>query len=324
MPAKPAKSTTSAAQAGTDTIEARLRKLEDVPPKPPDKPASVPGARSGRGRKGRVVGRGGRGAAAGAGAPQFKCLCCGKFGCVPSTCPHANEEARREYKERKAAREAAREGVNSEKAMRRLQQGALAVGVSEDEVSSGEENVDNCLPSLSSSLSPPSSSVPMLGVIHYQMPLEMPAVSASLEIEVLNSLKHITVAPALPPYLRAGLVQYNDLVVHLYNTQCTVQPSTAAGAVVDTGAQRGAAKYKSEIVSYTGKSHSMVGALGTTKSMPGIVMGCETRDITGKVLTIIVPDESVNDASLTDSLIPVGRLKEAGFKVIFRIPQRGP
>ena len=324
VPAKPAKSTTSAAQAGTDTIEARLRKLEDVPPKPPDKPASVPGARSGRGRKGRVVGRGGRGAAAGAGAPQFKCLCCGKFGCVPSTCPHANEEARREYKERKAAREAAREGVNSEKAMRRLQQGALAVGVSEDEVSSGEENVDNCLPSLSSSLSPPSSSVPMLGVIHYQMPLEMPAVSASLEIEVLNSLKHITVAPALPPYLRAGLVQYNDLVVHLYNTQCTVQPSTAAGAVVDTGAQRGAAKYKSEIVTYTGKSHSMVGALGTTKSMPGIVMGCETRDITGKVLTIIVPDESVSDASLTDSLIPVGRLKEAGFKVIFRIPSEAP
>ena len=65
----------------------------------------------------------------------------------------------------------------------------------------------------------------------------------------------------------------------------------------------------------------MVGALGTTKSMPGIVMGCETRDITGKVLTIIIPDEAVSDASLTDSLIPVGRLKEAGFKVI---SQRGP
>jgi hypothetical protein len=33
-----------------------------------------------------------------------------------------------------------------------------------------------------------------------------------------------------------------------------------------------------------------------------------------------VPDESVSDPTLTDSLIPVGRLKEDGFDVSFRIP----
>ena len=49
-------------------------------------------------------------------------------------------------------------------------------------------------------------------------------------------------------------------------------------------------------------------------------MGCETIDIAGRPLTLIVPDESVSDASLTDSLLPVGRLKEAGFTVEFRIP----
>ena len=75
----------------------------------------------------------------------------------------------------KAAREAAREGVNAEKAMRRLQQGALAVGVvSEDEVSSEEENVDNCLSSpppihLTLLPLPLNKLCPHWVVIHYQM-----------------------------------------------------------------------------------------------------------------------------------------------------------
>ena len=333
-PAKP-KNAAPAAQPGD--IEARLRKLEALPPKPPDKPTR------GRGRGGRTAGRGGRGGAAGAAGaavPQFKCLCCGKVGCIPSTCPHGNEEARREYKERKAAREAAREGVNAEKAMRRLQQGALAVGVvSEDEVSSEEENVDNCLSSPPPSISPPSSSsqqaVPTLGVIHYQMasdlspPLEVEALTSSTDKEnALPSkrIARITVAPILPQFLRAGLATYKDNVIHLYQAQCRVQPAPDAkdavsqGAVVDTGAQRGAAKRKSEILKYTGNTHKMVGALGKPVHMRGIIMGCETIDTMGKPLTLIVPDESVSDASLTDSLLPVGRLKEAGFDVRFRIP----
>ncbi len=43
----------------------------------------------------------------------------------------------------------------------------------------------------------------------------------------------------------------------------------------------------------------------------------ETIDVNGLPFT---PDESVSDPTLTDSLIPVGRLKEDGFDVSFRIP----
>jgi hypothetical protein len=62
------------------------------------------------------------------------------------------------------------------------------------------------------------------------------------------------------------------------------------------------------------------GALGHAKTLPGIIMGCETIDVNGRPFTLIVPDESVSDPTLTDSLIPVGRLKEDGFDVSFRIP----
>jgi hypothetical protein len=49
-------------------------------------------------------------------------------------------------------------------------------------------------------------------------------------------------------------------------------------------------------------------------------MGCETIDESGGAFTLIVPDDSVSNSTLTDSLILVGRLKEDRFDVIFRIP----
>jgi hypothetical protein len=91
------------------------------------------------------------------------------------------------------------------------------------------------------------------------------------------------------------------------------------GPVVNTGAQRGAAKYASEIVARTGNSHNMIGALGDAKTLP-IIMGCETINIKGLPFTLIIPDESVSDPTRTDILSPVGRLKEDGFHVSFRIP----
>jgi hypothetical protein len=63
---------------------------------------------------------------------------------------------------------------------------------------------------------------------------------------------------------------------------------TEKGPVVDTGAQRGAAKHPSEIVNHTGNSHNMIGALGNAKILPGIIMGCETIDINGQPFTLIV------------------------------------
>ena len=72
----------------------------------------------------------------------------------------------------------------------------------------------------------------------------------------------ISVAPVLPPYLRTGLAKHGDSMVHIYNTQFRIMPDRASkkrlaqlvekGPVVDTGTQRGAAKYASEIVARTG------------------------------------------------------------------------
>ncbi len=90
--------------------------------------------------------------------------------------------------------------------------------------------------------------------------------------------------------------------------------------MVDTDVQRGAAKHLSEIVAQTGNNHKMIGALGHAKTLSGIIMGCETVDVNGLPFTLVVPDESVSDPTLTDSLIPVGRLKEDGFDVSFQIP----
>jgi hypothetical protein len=122
--------------------------------------------------------------------------------------------------------------------------------------------------------------------------------------------------------MRPGLARHGETVVHIYKTQCRIMPNCCSekGPVVYTGAQRGAAKHPSEIATHTGNSHNMIGALGDAKILPGIIMGCETIDTNGRPFTLIVPDELVSDPTLTDSLIPVGRLKEEGFDVSFRIP----
>jgi len=59
-------------------------------------------------------------------------------------------------------------------------------------------------------------------------------------------------------------------------------------------------------------------AVGPAKHMTGILMGAETQDSHG----IVVPDVSVYDPAMSDSLIPVGRLIEAGFLVNHRIPSQ--
>ena len=55
--------------------------------------------------------------------------------------------------------------------------------------------------------------------------------------------------------------------------------------------------------------------------MKGILMGCSTVDIQRIPLTLVIPDESVSDPLLSDSLVSAGRLMEAGFGVIFRLPK---
>jgi hypothetical protein len=305
------------------SMEARLRRLEagggGKPPDkpPPDKTTSGPprGGGRGRGRGGPPRGRGGRAGGKDPTALNGGCFCCGQVGCKPSTCPKGDPVSQKAHADKIAARERA----NSQKQVRRLQG---ACNVSDDEIfSSDEENAEHCFSSLFSSPHLPLSNSELspetfptfLGTVCYDL-----AHDSDMPIERAC----IAVAPVLPPFMHPGLARHGNTVVHLYKTQCQIMPHdrTKKGPVVDTGAQRGAAKHPSEIVNHTGNSHNMIGALGNAKILPGIIMGCETIDINGQPFTLIVPNESVCDPTLTDSLIPVGRLKEDGFDVSFRIP----
>jgi hypothetical protein len=106
----------------------------------------------------------------------------------------------------------------------------------------------------------------------------------------------------------------------MYPMQCAMKRSDVV-AVLDTGAQRSAAKYPAEILQHTQTSHSIQGAFGRPTSMKGILMGCHIMDMHGTPLTFVIPHESISDPLLSDSLISAGRLMEAGFGAIFRIAQ---
>ena len=103
-----------------------------------------------------------------------------------------------------------------------------------------------------------------------------------------------------------------------FNAKCAEKQPL--GAVLDTGAQRGATGTVTEILNRTGTTLNMQPAVGNVKRMTGILMGTETVDQFGKPLILVVPDVSVYDPKMSDSLISAGRLMEAGYKVNFRIP----
>ena len=93
-----------------------------------------------------------------------------------------------------------------------------------------------------------------------------------------------------------------------------------SGAVIDTGAQRGATGNRSEILQKTDTTLKMQPAVGPAKHMKGILMGAETIDMHGTPFVLVVPDVSAFDPDMSDSLVSAGRLMEKGFRVIFRIP----
>jgi len=101
----------------------------------------------------------------------------------------------------------------------------------------------------------------------------------------------------------------------------SVHSSTALlGAVMDTGAQRGATGARTEILQKTGHTLTMQPAIAPSKRMTGIVMGTETVDQHGVPYVLVIPDVSVFDPGMSDSLVSAGRLMEADYGVIFRIP----
>ena len=63
-------------------------------------------------------------------------------------------------------------------------------------------------------------------------------------------------------------------------------------------------------------------AVCPAKHMIVILRSVETQDSHGNPCVLVVPDVSVYDLAMSDSLIPVGCLIEAGFTVIHRIPSQ--
>ena len=99
-------------------------------------------------------------------------------------------------------------------------------------------------------------------------------------------------------------------------------PNRILGGVLDSVAQRGATGRKSEILKHTSTSLLMQPAVGPAKHMTGILMGAETQESHGKPFVLVLPDVSVYDLAMSDSLIPVGRLVETGFSVNHKIPSQ--
>jgi len=96
-------------------------------------------------------------------------------------------------------------------------------------------------------------------------------------------------------------------------------PNRILGGVLDSGAQRGTTWRKSEILKHMGMSLLMQPAVGPAKHMTGILMGADSH---GKPFVLVVPDVSVYDPAMSDSLIPVGHLIDADFSVNHRIPSQ--
>jgi len=113
------------------------------------------------------------------------------------------------------------------------------------------------------------------------------------------------------------ILQHVDNILKFDTKYSDIQP---LGAVLDTRAQRGATGTPAEILSRTGTTLNMQQAVGTANKMTGILMGAETIDQHCKSFMLVVPDVSVYDPGMSDSLISAGRLMEAGYNVNFRIP----
>ena len=89
---------------------------------------------------------------------------------------------------------------------------------------------------------------------------------------------------------------------------------------MDTGAQRCATGARTEILQKTGHTLTMQPAVGPSKRMTSILMGTETIDQHGVPCVLVIPDVLVFDPGMYDSLVSAGRLMEADYGVIFRIP----
>ena len=89
---------------------------------------------------------------------------------------------------------------------------------------------------------------------------------------------------------------------------------------MDTVAQRKTTGTSTEILNRTGTTLNMqpAQAVGTAKKMTGILIGAHTIDQHGKLFILVVPDVSVYDPGMSDSLISAGTPNGGGLQREFQ------
>jgi hypothetical protein len=108
--------------------------------------------------------------------------------------------------------------------------------------------------------------------------MHTPPLHASDHITILSQSREAL--PSSNKLLTFRSPAHGNSIVHMYPIQFVLNNSTPnIGAVLDTGAQRSAAKNPEEILRHTNSSHTMQGDFGKSTTMKGILMGCSTVDI---------------------------------------------
>ena len=89
---------------------------------------------------------------------------------------------------------------------------------------------------------------------------------------------------AIQPAVTANLSSQNPKIYAILKKM----PNRILGGVLDSGAQRRATGWKSEILKHTGTSLLKQPAVGPAKQITGILMGAETQDSHGKPFVLVV------------------------------------
>ena len=306
-------------QHDTGDVDARLRALEQK------QGAQGDGRRDRLNRRNRRRGPPDRSPSPPA-SPSRVCFSCGASDHVAGSlsCPKIDPKAKRMIEEKEKANKLRQLSKKVEEAddFEDTEEGVARGGV-------GAVNVAKySLPQ-----SPPNLHIPASLSWRVEIPWSVKAVSSSSvhQSRLLHSPQAICTIPASSPLVtttsRPSLRSacHDDSVVHLYQSRFKIArpagPQTRFGAVMDTGAQRGATANVDDIVKITDETLTMQPALGDARQMKGILMGAETVTAAGNAIVLVIPDVSVHSPDLSDSLVPVGRLMEADFDVRFRLPK---
>jgi hypothetical protein len=93
------------------------------------------------------------------------------------------------------------------------------------------------------------------------------------------------------------------------------------GPVVDSGASRHTNNCHRDVLTFLPTSFLMNPAIGPSVTMPAVLLGVQIMTHVGTTLLLPLPGSGVYDPTMPECLISVAQLLEAGYHIIFRLPQ---